>query len=120
MNTIPAEFAPFIATHDILARRSDAHIVQVKARIVFVDDSLLVYTDIAILTEERRKYSFQWMNSDGTLRIRWDNAPHYPHIATYPHHQHIGDETSVQDSPEMTLDDVLAVITATLERQNIV
>lgn len=120
MNTLPTEFAPFVATHDILAHRSNAHIEQVKARIVFVDGSLLVYTNIVILTEARRKYSFQWMNPDGTLRIRWDNAPHYPHIATYPHHQHIGDETNVQDSPEMTLEEVLAVITATFERHNVV
>ncbi len=37
------------------------------------------------------KYSFQWQDDAGTLRFRWDNAPHHPEIETHPHHLHTGD-----------------------------
>ncbi|MCX6046178.1 MAG: DUF6516 family protein [Chloroflexi bacterium] len=34
------------------------------------------------------KYSFHWQNAQGSLRKRWDNAPHYPHLPNAPHHLH--------------------------------
>jgi hypothetical protein len=44
-----------------------------------------------------------------------DNAPHHPHIDTYPAHFHYGDETSVQESnlsniPEAALRQVLQFV----------
>ena len=34
------------------------------------------------------KYSFHWQGGDGTLRRRWDNAPHHPGLPGAPHHVH--------------------------------
>lgn len=34
------------------------------------------------------KYSYHWQNADGTLKQRWDNAPHYPHLPNSPRHIH--------------------------------
>lgn len=36
-------------------------------------------------------YRFHWMDQNKKLRRRWDNAPHHPEVATFPHHIH--DET---------------------------
>jgi hypothetical protein len=44
------------------------------------------------------------------LRVRWDNAAHWPAIATHPHHKHIGDKDHVAASEATTLEEVLAVI----------
>ncbi len=34
------------------------------------------------------RYAYQLFGHDGTL-LRWDNAPHYPHLRTnFPHHFH--------------------------------
>lgn len=55
------------------------------------------------------------MNVEGSLRVRWDNAPHHPHIATYPHHKHVGDETIIEPSEEMSLDAVLGIIETMLQ-----
>ncbi len=115
MKGISPEFDRYIAAHDMLIDRTDSHIQHIKARITFVDDSLLMYTDIDILSEERRKYSFQWMKPDGTLLIRWDNAEHHPHISTHPHHKHVGSDTNIEPSPEMTLNSVLMAITEQLQ-----
>lgn len=55
------------------------------------------------------------MNVEGSLRVRWDNAPHHTHIATHPHHKHVGDETIIEPSEEMSLDAVLGIIETMLQ-----
>jgi len=52
-------------------------------------------------------YSFHWKNDKNTY-IRWDNAPHYKNVTTYPHHKHINDQ--VTESYEICLEDVLKYI----------
>ncbi|HEY0108918.1 MAG TPA: DUF6516 family protein [Fibrella sp.] len=59
-----------------------------------------------------RKYAYQWQQADATLLIRWDNAPHHAYLTTYPYHQHIGNEETIQPSTAMTLDMVLGFIQA--------
>ena len=38
------------------------------------------------------KYSYHWQTSEGKLLCRWDNAPHWSDIPTFPHHRHIAEE----------------------------
>ena len=38
------------------------------------------------------KYSFHWQNAQGTLRRRWDNAPHHPELPNAPYHVHVEDD----------------------------
>jgi hypothetical protein len=45
----------------------------------------------------------------------WDNSNHYPHLFNAPHHKH--DFNNVESSNEMTVSDVLKIITI---RQKIV
>ncbi|WP_457613933.1 toxin-antitoxin system TumE family protein [Methanocaldococcus sp.] len=33
-------------------------------------------------------YSFHWQDKNGDLIVRWDNAPHYRNIKTFPHYKH--------------------------------
>jgi hypothetical protein len=41
-------------------------------------------------TLEMTKYRHHWQDGNGVLIKRWDNAPHYPAIDTFPHHLHDG------------------------------
>ncbi len=50
------------------------------------------------------------MDSNFELKIRWDNALHHRHIATFPHHKHVEDENKIEESEEMTLEVVLSFI----------
>ena len=50
------------------------------------------------------------MSKYDELIHRWDNTPHHPDIATFPHHQHIGNELNVHSSKKMTLYEVLLFI----------
>ena len=40
------------------------------------------------ISENDYKYSFHWQNDREGLILRWDNAPHYKNLKTFPHHAH--------------------------------
>jgi hypothetical protein len=46
-------------------------------------------------TIEVSKYRHHWQDRTGRLIKRWDNAPPYREIATFPHHLHDGAEDHV-------------------------
>ena len=60
------------------------------------------------VSEEDYIYSFHWQDKNGDLIIRWDNAPHYKNIKTFPHHKHT--KNGVEESDEVCLEDVLKYI----------
>lgn len=65
-------------------------------------------------------YAYQLFTSRPILR--WDNAPHYPQIATAPHHFH-ADDTSIDESKlsGRVLEDlpqVLAVVGYWIEKES--
>jgi Family of unknown function (DUF6516) len=103
-------FGHIITSYVILSDRHEARLSEIKIRCTFTDTSVLVYAHTYLPRLGKRKYAFQWMNPDGTLRIRWDNAPHHPHISTFPNHCHIADEQTIKPSEEMSFDAVLAII----------
>ncbi len=57
-----------------------------------------------------RSYSYHLLKGDRMVR-RWDNAPHWPELKTFPHHLHLCDEAFVVESTEAFIDDVLNSIT---------
>ncbi|SDX32811.1 hypothetical protein SAMN05421644_101105 [Allochromatium warmingii] len=62
------------------------------------------------------KYAYQWQTSDQQLIMRWDNAEHWPDIATFPHHKHVAKNGAVTVFPskgtELTwvLEEIAAII----------
>jgi len=59
-----------------------------------------------------RMYSYHWQDRRGTLICRWDNAPHYKELKTFPYHKHT--PKGVEESLETDLEDVLREIEKTL------
>jgi hypothetical protein len=83
--------------------------MRVKCRLS--DSSILEFAEyVQIVSGKmvRPTYSYHWQTNRGTLRRRWDNAPHHPEIITFPDHQHNGD--LVIASKSMTLALVLTAI----------
>ncbi|MBF0230434.1 MAG: hypothetical protein HQK63_12750 [Desulfamplus sp.] len=62
------------------------------------------------------RYSYYWLNSDNTLKVGWDNAPHHKNIEGFPHHKHIEKQKNIESSPEKTLEDVMAFIVKNLRK----
>ena len=58
---------------------------------------------------ERLKYRYHLQNTDNTLVSRWDNVPHHPQVATFPHHQHDANGT-VHACPPMDIATVLKAV----------
>jgi len=82
-----------------------------KLRLTFSDGSFL---DIWLSADGDYAYHWEQRRQRGQLH-RWDNAPHHPHVGTFPAHLHEGDEHTLTEShlsavPETALRDVLTFI----------
>ena len=60
----------------------------------------------------RVNYKFHYQDATGNLIFRYDNAPHYPHLSTFPAHKHVGNSVVEAESPD--LNNVLAEIDAVI------
>jgi hypothetical protein len=47
--------------------------------------------------------------TQGHLIIRWDNAPHFPDLPTFPHHKHLA-SGEVTESYDISLEEILNFI----------
>lgn len=65
------------------------------------------------VSEDEYHYSYHWQEENGTLLVRWDNAPHHRGLKTFPHHKHVSEQ--ILPSYEITLEDVMKYIVACLE-----
>ena len=54
----------------------------------------------------RPSYRYHLQDAENALVRRWDNAPHYPDLPTFPHHCHLPDGTVIA-SDAMDLPTVL-------------
>ena len=41
------------------------------------------------------KYRYQYMDEQDACIFRYDNAPHHLNIATFPHHNHLGEQVEI-------------------------
>ncbi|MCA9967487.1 MAG: hypothetical protein KC423_24730 [Anaerolineales bacterium] len=57
-------------------------------------------------------YSYHYQDANNNLIFRYDNAPHHPHIRTYPHHKHTTQGIIDAKPPDIT--DILKEIDALL------
>jgi hypothetical protein len=84
-----------------------------RARIYFWDGSYLTIDEV-IDTEpgfpEVLRYSYTYIGRDGQHVFRYDNAPHYPQLATFPHHRHRGAHEIPEASKQPNLNRVLREI----------
>ena len=97
----------FVKSHSINDFRKSEAVFYLNLKICFVDNSELhvrEYTDL-----DHRKYSFHWQSSNGDLLIRWDNAPHFPNLITFPNHKHLA-FGEVTESYDISLEEILRFI----------
>lgn len=89
----------------VVCLASDDHNGILRCRFVFWDESYLdlyetVSTELGYPV--RIHYAYTYVRQ-GQCVFRYDNAPHHPEIATYPHHKHNGptDELTPADQPSL-------------------
>jgi hypothetical protein len=78
--------------------------------ILFIDLSELHFMEYLEVEGEIKKitYRYHYQNSQKELVFRYDNAPHYPKILSYPNHKHA--KTKILESNIPTLQDVIEEI----------
>lgn len=76
-----------------------------KANLHFYNNSsLVIFEELQVTglqTVERERYKFHYQAEHETLVFRYDNSPHYPHVSTYPHHKHIGNQVVAANPPDL-------------------
>jgi hypothetical protein len=98
-------------------QEGDAYMLYVSA--VLVDGSRLEVRDY-LFADGGRKYAYHWMEKDGALRQRWDDAPHWPDIVTAPHHTHASKQEAPQPSTVTNLEDLLQFVRDWLDKHSCV
>jgi len=56
------------------------------------------------------KYRHHWQDHAGRLIKRWDNAPHHPHVQSFPHHLHDGAEEQIVEHPPVDALQILHLV----------
>ena len=96
-------------------QEGDTYVLQVSA--LLRDNSRLELRDY-LLADGSRNYAYQWMEPDGSLRRRWDNAPHWPDVVTAPHHAHVPGQESPEPSVITNLEDLLRFIQGWMDQHS--
>jgi len=98
--------SPAVKQVQVVDLIDEATVKHLKCRAELIDGSTLHVTESSIIG--KNKYSYHWQDAHNQLIIRWDNAPHHPHLASFPHHRHEGG--TVHENPRIAIDEVLVEI----------
>lgn len=108
LNAIKARLLsdPIVSEFHIVRERDtdlDGHL---RARVKLIDGGQLEFSEYAQSGVDGQivvvTYSYHWVDAAGRLVKRWDNVPHHPEKAGFPHHVHIGATGAVE--PGVPLD----------------
>ncbi len=109
-----------VSNYQFIREQFTARNAQFRVRVSLSDNSRLEFSEFVRLNSQNEleiiAYSYHWMDSDNQLRVRWDNAEHYPDLPNFPHHLHDGDEKNVVPGEPMNISRVLDLIAERLEK----
>ena len=106
---------PLVISTDLHRAYTSIETGYIKGEITFIDGSSLVIFQHVRIEEEKltvTDYRYHYMTPDDKLIFRYDNAPHYPKIDTFPHHKHL--PSGARDAAMPSVKDVLAEIDSIL------
>ena len=99
--------ASLVVSYQINDFRKSDTAFYLSLKINFVDTTTLSVREY--VDDSHRKYAFHWQTATGDLIMRWDNAPHFPNLTTFPHHKHLA-SGNVVDSHDISFQEVMQFI----------
>jgi hypothetical protein len=104
--------AGIIHSSSITYDRRSTSIGFIRGEISFLDGSQLHLREFVNVERgtERYMYAYHYQRPNGTLVFRYDNAPHFPALSTFPHHKHEASEANVVAASPSDLQVVLTEI----------
>jgi hypothetical protein len=99
---------PLIHSYNLIKDKRSVYIGFIEGIVKFLDNSTLHFMEFVDVGQkiEKYKYSYHYENDSRSLIFRYDIAPHYRNIETFPHHKHVG-SNQVVASKETSLKEVL-------------
>jgi len=84
----------------------EADFIFLRGAVKFVDGSQLHFREFVQLKQgqppNRYKYAYHYQHVDEAVIFRYDNARHYPHLPSAPHHKHVGEsDVLAADRPDL-------------------
>jgi hypothetical protein len=76
----------------------------VTGRLKFYDSSFLNFGEVLLVRNRqiiKLRYRYHYQKNSGEVIFRYDNAPHYPGISTFPHHKHVGATVEPTQPPDL-------------------
>jgi hypothetical protein len=101
-----ASLGKLVRNSSIYNEEREANFIILRGEIKFADNSQLHFREFVQLQEgqtpKRYKYAYHFQRADETMIFRHDNAKHYPHLPSAPHHKHAGEnEIVAADVPDL-------------------
>ena len=109
--------SPVVILYKIISKEVAPTDGKFRVKVNFVNESmaeLFEYVTVSGTDLNLSKYSFHWQDKHGTLKCRWDNAPHHPELPHAPHHKHQADQSVIPVTKIQNIFDVLVEIEKTL------
>jgi hypothetical protein len=109
--------SPVVRSFQVREREERLQEGFIRVRAVLSNGDILETFEFVVAspqTVQTRTYRIHWQAADGQLKRRWDNAPHYRGISTFPHHMHVGPFDHVESSEDMNIAKALAHVEAAL------
>ncbi len=99
---------PFIHSYNLVKDKRSLHIGFIEGSIRFIDNSTLCFMEFVDVSEkvEKYKYSYHHEDDNSVMIFRYDMAPHFRDIETFPHHKHEGNKKVIA-SKEPSLKEIL-------------
>lgn len=102
-----------VSQMEVLELVDESNVQSIKIKTKLIDGSLLYIQET--VSERGNKYSYHWQTEDNEVLLRWDNAPHYRQVESFPHHKHVGEK--IESSPKLSVEEVLQCIKGSLDKK---
>lgn len=90
-------FSDIVESYDVTAMDGSGPHMRIRLLVRLRDQSVLHVRQV-ILDGTTLKYAYHWETHDRKVISRWDNAPHFRTLATFPHHRHLDNPDVVEPS----------------------
>jgi len=99
--------SPLVVTFKTEFNSLSSSISYLRGEALFIDMSKLFFFELW-KNKIKEKYRYHYQDEKKALIFRYDNAPHFKNLKTFPHHKHL--RLEVTASNIVTLHDVLKEI----------
>jgi Family of unknown function (DUF6516) len=96
--------SPVVKSQDVHTEKRASTEGYLRGDVLFRDNSLLHFRELVTTepTVHRISYTYHYQSAEGKMIFRYDDANHFPMLASAPHHKHTGEnDVSAANAPDL-------------------